>query len=293
MSQRAFCKRPIFTTVSELGRVLGGQGAFLQGTELVFRDFLLRSQQSGLDPIEFANDAKARVGGIASSNIDVALAHRSALRWYIVMVVTVADQFFDDLRRELLALSRNPHESPTKTVSSFEQLLRFLDSAEAKRVASSLEAEVIDYYRRVRNSFLHPVAEKGLVEGARAISHRHTDALARDFVGRQAPNPPSQLTYDDYVLATRCVNRLAGLLNDALQLTPEDVATRLLHDETFVDKLRRTSEVPPRLSRFVLRSCEIRFGMNPGDAKEVCKIVSAQALAAGHIRESFDGYDHQ
>ena len=62
------------------------------------------------------------------------------------------------------------------------------------------------------------------------IRVEHQTTLQSDYPGLSAPNHIDQLTFDDFRIYTRAVLRMAYWLNDAVELTADDLDRRRRQD---------------------------------------------------------------
>ena len=105
--------------------------------------------------------------------------------------------------------------------------------------------KIIDYYRLVRNSIVHTneKSRKKLLLYHSKIREKHNDYFKKCYPGIEAPNSMNDLKFDDFVLYTRSLKYYSNLINDACDLTIDDIVKKAVSDINFQNKLKGFEDI--------------------------------------------------
>lgn len=142
-----------------------------------------------------------------------------------------------------------------------------------KNIISEAELEIINYYRLMRNIFMHPEIPNtkhdskvnkitSLIEKDESLSKLH------------APNKYLELGFDDFILFTRTVKKVAHKLCIIGRPSNEQIADTIKKRVSF-KKYKNNSK---RMENARLTFCRCEYSMNETEAAEIVKILKG-ALA--------------
>ena len=280
--------RPVFPCYKNLAKLKGQQNAFVDMAELCIKHVVYRANESP-EPNAFLAEIKKAVGGIGSNLYETELSQirTIASKWYLIQLHAVVDTFFGDMCREFQLLKKtNRTWDPAEGASKLERLVKNLAAVNRRAVTMRVEFSLVEYYRHVRNYFLH--------EDAKALSglrRRHRTLLKHptlgSFVrGRPAPNLPDEVSYHDFVVAARALHHLAPIVSDACDLKCDEVATAMVQDKRLLQLLRRRRARPDFLE-YVQTLARVEFWVHDSETqKRVATVVNKLMEKVPTRRES-------
>jgi hypothetical protein len=146
---------------------------------------------------------------VSTRFVDFDTLETRSVQLLLVGVFQQAEAFCESMREERGVmgstwLKRDDRES------KMHHLMRALGAGFASnlRRVGPERYDLLEYYRLLRNAFVHRGTEKSDLEKLFTKVCAHRD-LVRDEYGLAAPNHFDSLTYDDYLLATRVMKYLA------------------------------------------------------------------------------------
>jgi hypothetical protein len=142
----------------------------------------------------------------------------------------VCDLFLKRLNEEYRTHKKiNPaawkYKDGQEQLSPFDQLLANLPPAESKMLRGVPEAAVLQYYHAARNWVVHstPDLEKRANQAFTKLQKAHSAHLSKCYSTAKAPNPPAQLSFDDFLLFSRTMACFAHLISDACDLQHSEI----------------------------------------------------------------------
>lgn len=198
----------IYKSYSALTRELGAIDGLASAIILATRALRAASGDSIVERRSFV-EAEAVRYGVNTRWVDFDRLEPNSSQLLLVGVVQQSEAFVDGLRAERTAMGR-PWPSKEDGVSKMHYLMSSLGegfSSNLKRVGEE-RYHLFDYYRRLRNAFVHGAAERAELEKL-YDKVRDFRSLVADEYGLSAPNHYDALGYDDYMLATRVMKYLA------------------------------------------------------------------------------------
>lgn len=150
---------------------------------------------------------------------------------YILSVYQQAELFFRNFLKEI------GHTSGGKESTGW---LEFVMDALGLKPTRAVDLNMIgphliyafDYYNRCRNEFVHPTGREMATDCQKAAAELNKFGMNLTL---KAPNLPSQMDFDDFVLFSRVTKALARRLTEVKAPKIEECA-RLIHQKTFVQK---------------------------------------------------------
>ncbi|HWR59365.1 MAG TPA: hypothetical protein VN328_10805 [Thermodesulfovibrionales bacterium] len=188
---------------------------------------------------------------------------------YVVETYQVAERFFKSLNAEYRCIKKVDKEKwikkdkDGKNLSPLQQFASNLPKKNRGFVESAPESLLIDYYRLVRNWIIHrdDKTRKTALHCYDEVLRKHKDHISNCYAGLAAPSLPDELSFDDYYLFTRALKYFANLLNNAADVTLEDVAGYLAGDNVIVRELRKNAHNQSARQRYLSGKCKECFGI--------------------------------
>ena len=181
--------------------------------------------------LQTAADPKALLRSVSVEHnvktdyVDVTLARRQLSRLHIVAVVGEFEQFLEDLRdshpdRLKWTYGPKPHaeEEPDKKKKQKKEellvrIIRNLSSSipDARIQLGGLDYDLYQYYRLVRNRAAHAEESSTSVD-SKVTTLRERVGQDSEYQRLTAPSELGSVNFDDFILCTRVVKRLAAAM---------------------------------------------------------------------------------
>ena len=245
-----------------LNGVLGRSDATVEWVEVAVRH--LKHEHDNGGP-ERASRLAAQYG-VRVNPID--FEHVST-RWTCLQILSVyqcGEWFLDEFRRE--------HPRQVRTRNSDEDLLSYTLAAFniGKADVGTLEFEVLDYYRLVRNHLMHKPLE------AQARSHMAQSDRIRGIVSGStyqslaAPNHLGLLSFDDFVLFSRALKHVARKLCTFAQPTDIELFESVYQDHGIIRMFRANKQNEERVAAKIAAYLRTQYGL-PNTAAKVSRTI--------------------
>lgn len=199
-----FIYKAYFTIIQELGAIDGLASAIILATRA------LRADAGLIDDEQRAFvETKAAAFSVNTRFVDFDRLEPNSAQLLLVGVVQQLEAFIDRLRAERTAMGI-PWSARPDGMSKLHHLMTNLGdgfAANLRRVGDERYL-LLDYYRLLRNAFVHGAAERAELERLFEGVRKYRPLVAEEY-GLNAPNHYDSLSYDDYMLATRVMKYLA------------------------------------------------------------------------------------
>lgn len=214
-----------------LKKLLGESDSGLEWLEVAVRELIQRHESDGAE----ATEKMATHHGIKVNDLKIDDLRRHWARLQIISVAQYLEYFLDSFRTEF------PRE--VRQRKNKEDLVTFtLDVYGTTKVAvGELQCDLLTYYRKARNFFVHdPSAEspKMLARQADALKEKIV-ASSNPYSHLAAPNAPDQISFDDFVLFTRALKDFSKRLCACVFPTTEELQAAILTDAAIIHTLRK------------------------------------------------------
>ncbi|MBL8853992.1 MAG: hypothetical protein JNK57_08480 [Planctomycetaceae bacterium] len=260
-----------FPSYRRLCRYLGESDAAIELTELFARSFCASAEASGNEE-RFISDASLKFGvrvNLSKADQFLTRLHRN----YIVSVYSSAELFLHDFRREHIELFQKDWIGDTDDVDRLTVALRNVASSQ-KEAEGKIGADLISvfqYYRLVRNSTVH-VAKSEKHDPERAFQKivEFSTENKHEYSKLSAPNKPSEVKFDDFVLFSRITKEIAEALCSISQPAMEHWRT------VFSDDLKRMESMnrkPKRVLSYVAGKLKTEWGFDDPAATRIASGV--------------------
>jgi hypothetical protein len=278
--------RPLMPASKRFRRTFGLQCAILQTAEIALRYF----EESGKRRKKGLSDLleqRARAAGLAIGLKSFQDARKHAAQWYIVETYQLCEAFLKELIREYRDYR---HIDPNAWVTSdgkanlppLQQLLVNLPSQDAEPLASVPEARLLEYYRLIRNWVVHSNEETQRAAGRafETLKQHHLPHFQKCYSSSKGPNPPENISFDDFMLFSRMMIPFSYLISDACRLTAQDIERHFA--TVHLDKLNNPT---CKANRIRLNAKAFFVWFHGGDRKLQEEFVS-------HVLEKFQNGDY-
>lgn len=237
-----------------LWKLLGESDSGLEWLEVAVRELLRVHQEDGSSAASLlAQRHKIRVNDL---EVEALTAHWARLQ--IVAVAQYLELFLDQFRTEI------PRD--VRARASREDLVTYtLDVYKVKTPSvGALQCDILGYYRKVRNQFVHdPAAEasKMLIRQAESL-RQAIQVTSNPYSTLAAPNPPAAASFDDFVLFSRALKDFSKGLSASVVLTDEELRRKIADDLPLTSSLRREKGESARQMRILANYIRQHFGFH-------------------------------
>lgn len=199
-----FIYRAYFTLIQELGAIDGLASAIILATRALRATAgVTAGEQRGFIEV------KAAEFSVNTRFVDFARLEPNSAQLLLVGVIQQSEAFIDGLRAERTAMGE-PWNAKPDGASKLHHIMASLGDGFAANIRRVGEERylLLDYYRMLRNAFVHGAAERARLEQLFEGVQKYRGLVAEEY-GLVAPNHYDSLSYDDYLLATRVMKYLA------------------------------------------------------------------------------------
>ena len=256
-----------FPSMRRLYRYLGETDALVELTELSTRSFIASAKQSGDVGTFVVNQSQQH--GIRVNLAEVDSLSRHLGRSYIVTVYQSAERFLHEFRREHRALYANEWTGDGDDVDPLTVALRNVAPSEdeaVKRVGADL-ISLFQYYRILRNWVVH--TKESDVSKPSVKFHEIVPYSAENqhiFRALNAPNPPADICFDDFIFFSRLTKFIAEKLCTVAE-PPIDHWVRTFQLAPF----KRLENNPLRMRNAVSGRLRTDYGMDAPTAQWIAE----------------------
>lgn len=214
---------------------------------------------------------KSKKHGIHVDTVDVEEFKLRASQLHIINVY----QQFEGFLHDLLSESSFPLPPKDEDKSLFMNLLHELKKKNRNIPIKQIEVDIVEYYRYVRNSFMHPKIERGKYD-SRAKKIRKKVSKNSDYKKFKAPNVYGSISFHDFILFTKVAKDIAGKL--CVLISPSDAKIADLVKKTpGFKRLNRFKNNKNDISRYrkaLVNFCISEYNMsNVSSAKVADEII--------------------
>jgi hypothetical protein len=197
-----------FQAYRQLLQRLGHGDGMAEVMEVASRDFFDAAKASGDPSAYLATRAKAQK--IVVYELDMHNLPNRAAALYIVGAYQQLDGFLQDLVAEVDGVCGRRSRGRNAKEGSTDWALDVLPGGRLKNTRRIWQERylVLEYYRGVRNAFMHPSKSVASLETAYSKAVENRPLFEEDF-DLKAPNPADSLTLDDFLLFTRMIKYAA------------------------------------------------------------------------------------
>ena len=260
-SFRYKCYQSLYTT---FGRV----DSIVECIELSIRDFLNRSEDhSNFDKYI---EERAEQNNIRVNTVNVEHLKVRSSQLHILNVFQQFEGYLIDLKKEIPFKIKLDEGND----SLFKRMLKALDDSEG--LISQIEIDIVEYYRNIRNIFMHQEIESGKydkkAERIRMIIQNKNDELKK----YSAPNKYEELQFDDFILFTKISKDIAAKLCVVGCPSAKEIAN-FIRASKYYSRLNKYRNNKDRFERAAETLCRCEYSLDKTDSKEVVNELWALA----------------
>lgn len=269
-----------FIAFRDFKRTLGKMNAAVECAELAIRR-LLRDVEQSNNRVEFVQSVSKEFN-VRVDSLDASLLKCLIAQFHIATVHQEFESFLTSLARELRGEAIEPDKGDSLLKGTLKQMLGGFE--EGQRKIGRFDVEIAEYYRLVRNGFAH--------DGADGAAKKNVTRL-RNLVKEQgvafsrinAPNTFESVEFDDFILFTRVVKRLAEKLSQAVRPSDAEIVEMVrkhnangAHNVNF-KSLYRLKQNSERLERAISSMLRTLYGLHPDESAPIVRSLMEGLLA--------------
>lgn len=235
-----------------LRKRLGELDAVCEWLELGARELIEQTTSEGVDRariLKLSDHHKVRV-----HHVHTALLRRHAPLLYIASAYASLKLFLSDLRRE------HPTGETWRKRKDGESALNAVRSS--LNLQSTLEIEVCEHYHTIRSTFSHPDTGRSTAD-CKALRARVAGVSTLQRL--VAPNQWDDVSFDDFVLFTRCIKVVAEQLCLAGRPSAEEIRMLASEAPELAAKTKRFSNRPDRLQKAQMKVLQTYYSLSAKD----------------------------
>jgi hypothetical protein len=263
-----------FQCLLDLHKNLGQHDAIAEATEVAVRSFLLGAQ--GVGDFNHFLTAQSQAVGIKVDYVNLQQFQQRIALGYLISVHQSLEIFLKDFRiAHIDFYGEEWHVGEAKS-SLLDKVIKKIGKADDGIAAIGAHTHaLLDYYRLVRNAFAHTEvvgeqeldASKGKIRNDKGFENleQFLPAIQSDYPRLKAPNPLSNIGFDDFLLFTRAVKKAADGLMAFCKPTEKQ-----LYD--YYDRLQLFRKYPAGSSRkrnAMIGDMSQRFGIERTDTEKL------------------------
>lgn len=202
---------------------------------------------------------------------------------YIISVYAQAEEFLEGFRDEHPLSTDWRYEKKDDLLKSILKNI-CQDYQAAKRLVGSLEVELFDHYRMVRNRFVHVDIDVSKIDSK--VLHLQEEVKAHSSYGKlNAPNKYSDMSFDDFILFTRVVKQLAFKLCQASRPSDRQLADtvfKIIQSENSplsLQKLKQLKCNPDRVKNCLETLLRKLYGLDKLESSPIIRMIQSELLA--------------
>lgn len=270
-----------FNSARSFKNSLGKTLAVVENAELAVRKMIAEAGQSG--------DAESYIKGISTTydvkvdSLNPVLLSHLMCQLFIVTVHQQFEAFLRELRSEIMTIK---WEKKKDGESLFNAMLRSfpLGFDDARCAIGFLEVEVADYYRLVRNQFAHGDADSTVRKNSDGLKNK-VQRPKSPYCKLLAPNDHSALTFDDFILFNRCVQKIAKAFCTVARPEDKEIASMFLRSQPSEKGQKKVADLIKTLPhvrsvnslRTLLR---ITYGLSVDEADPIIALLAKYGTVA-------------
>jgi hypothetical protein len=227
--------------VISLRKRLGEADVTVECTELAVREFMDAYKEDPDTIHDLSLRHKIKVDSVDADFLQVRVS-----QLYILSVYQLAEGFIKNFTSEHPLAKNWDKESDDDLLKSILKNIGPTYPEVVKKVGS-FEIEVFDYYRNVRNRYVHPAID--ISSNDKKANKLHQQAIGNpDYSRLNAPNIFNELSFDDFILFSRIIKKISVNLCRASKPTNQELAiafTEKVFSEKpsiHLDKIRRLTQ---------------------------------------------------
>lgn len=275
----------IFQAYRILKKALGRFDAVVECNELAIREFLSIAENSE-NPSGYLEQI-SRKHNIAVNDIELDLWQVRAAHFYILSVYQQFEEFLENFRIEHPASEswdyRKTQKEDHKQETLFMSILRNIgtkDHIENKRIIGAYRIDIYEYYRLVRNRFMHTeIKDKKLYNKLVEIKKDYASLIKEKYKVETAPNDYEKISFDDFILFTRVVKDIVLQLCHIAKPSDKEIAEMIIvmdqmgDDNIKLKNLKKFKNNLDRLNNALLTLLHNLYNLDRKEAQPIVEII--------------------
>lgn len=201
-----------------LKQSLGEHDAIVQFQECARRSLLDKfdsvKKESDVDFPSFISKESLRFG-IHLHDLTIKSYPNIIFQSYLIfpnsLMEEFVDNFINDFNKLFNAKTKLPDDKRNEGKKcKLEKLIELLKELKIKGMVNEVELEIYNYYRSLRNQTAHTKSKK------RTISEKSVSFIKDKYPQLAAPNKPENLSFDDFILFTATIKKLAFQITQSI-----------------------------------------------------------------------------
>ncbi len=250
-----------------LNNTFGRVDSIVECIELAIRDLLDKADKSdNFDSYiqEIASKNKIKVNTVSAESLKV-----RASQLHLLNVYQQFEGYLIELKKEL------PFE--VKLDNGEDSLLkRMLAALNHQDTISHQEIEILEYYRNIRNTFMHPTIESTKYDKACERLREKLEVQTTGLEKYNAPNKYKEIMFDDFILFTKVAKDVAEKMCTVARPSNEQIA-EMLKQTKYYSRLNKYKKNQKRYAKALETLCRCEYSINKEDSKQLLAILWALA----------------
>lgn len=226
--------------------------------------FLRNIESLSLSESEF--QLLAEKAGIKVNNYDVTQAASQIRKSYIIAVYKAFESFMIDLdtQAKKYAVSYSKKEDGESLLKCLYK--NFLDISK-KNEASYCLFLICDYYRLIRNYYAHKENISD-IENAYKRLVEHVEDVKEIFGNLNVPNSLDKISFDDFILYSRAVKKLAKIFSSSITFSASKIA-----ENYQISKIARCVNSTEKMEKKIAFDLSMNFPLEKNQVDEITQII--------------------
>lgn len=247
----------------------GAVDAIVECIELSVRELLRQAEKH--DDFDAYISKKASINNINVNTVCAKSLKSRACQLHILNVHQQFELYLDNFKKENPQISALPDNNKESTL---KRTLKAVGNDSG--LISQLEIDIMEYYKNIRNVFMHPEINKNKHDSS-AYTIKNKLKSDKNLKKYSAPNPYVSLEFDDFILFTKVAKDIAEKLCILGVPSIENIAAMVQLSIHF-KKLRKFKNNQKRLENSLATLCRCEYSISRTDAEEIVPKL-AEALA--------------
>jgi len=215
----------------QLKSELGVFDAVVEFSELCTRDFIA-NKPTELDFEEYLR-SKSQQHGIKVNYVEIDKFNVTMSHSYIVIAYQAFENFIHSSRKENELIKSVKYEIKTEDGNLLERNLKSIYRInDISSVVNQRLLDIFDYYRNVRNKFVHPSSDAKKVKKAFAKLEANREVIQKTY-RLEAPNAFDEIQFDDFNLFTRILKQIGQIISNESEPSTSELANYYMHRNLF------------------------------------------------------------
>lgn len=264
--------------IPNLIKCLGKVDATVECTELAIREFINECKNDPDTICEYSKRHNIKVDYVNLDHLQVRTA-----QLYLISVYQQAEGFLENFRDEHPLAKKWRYDDDDDLL---RRILKNIGSTyqQTQNIVGILEVDLFDYYRHIRNCYMHPEIDK-------TTHDKKTEKLKelvkhnQNYARLNAPNIYDEISFDDFILFTRIIKHIAYALCKVNRPTDQEIADILIKkirtDQTSMklQTIKRLKNNPKRAHSVLTSYLGELYGLVKEEAEPIACIIQSDLLA--------------